>query len=119
MDLVGAGRRARRLGRRARPAATSTSTTAPRLREQVDPAWSPAGSRTSSSTSQAVDFIDSTGLGVLVGLLKRTRTQAATCGSCPRAPACARSSSSPRLDRALPLADTVDAAIAAGHPARG
>src|SRR5262245_57332108 len=49
-------------------------TTAPRLREAVI-AVVVRGQPRIIVDLQSVDFIDSTGLGVLVGLLKRTRSQ--------------------------------------------
>ena len=70
----GAGRRAGRLGggacqRRPRP-----DHGAPRCASRSSASWSSGQPRVVLDL-QAVDFVDSTGLGVLVGLLKRTRSQ--------------------------------------------
>ena len=68
---------------------------------------------------QGVDFIDSTGLGVLVGLLKRTRTQRGDLRLVSTRPSLRKVLELTGLDHALPLAARVEDAIDASDPARG
>ena len=75
-------------------------TTSPRLREQV------------VLDLEAVDFVDSTGLGVLVGLLKRARTQGGDLRLVSTRTSFRKILELTALERALPLAASVDDAIA-------
>ncbi len=88
-------------------------TTAPRLREQVVQVVVD-GQPHVVMDLQSVDFIDSTGLGVLVGLLKRTRSQGGDLRLVSTRSSLRKVLELTALDRALPLSDDVDAALAAG-----
>ncbi len=90
-------------------------TTAPRLREQVVRVVSD-GQPHVVLDLEDVDFIDSTGLGVLVALLKRTRGQGGDLRLVSTRSSLRKLLELTALDRALPMADTVDAAIR-GEPA--
>lgn len=85
--------------------------TAPRLREQVIRLVSD-GQRDIILDLEAVDFVDSTGLGVIVGLLKRTRTLGGDLRLVSNRPALQRILELTALDRALPLASSVEEAMA-------
>ncbi|MGK2949181.1 MAG: STAS domain-containing protein [Acidimicrobiales bacterium] len=85
--------------------------TAPRLREQVIRIVA-EGQRDIILDLDAVDFVDSTGLGVIVGLLKRTRTLGGDLRLVSTRPALQRILELTALDRALPLAASVDEALA-------
>lgn len=85
-------------------------TTAPRLREAVV-AVVVGGQPRVVVDLQAVDFIDSTGLGVLVGLLKRTRSQGGDLRLVSTRPALRKVLELTSLERALPLSPTLDDAV--------
>ncbi len=92
--------------------------TAPRLREQVTELID-GGARNVVVDLSRVDFLDSTGLGVLVGAHKRLRLVGGTF-----ALVCAKESllkvfRITALDQIIPLHDTVEAAIAAGAGGSG
>jgi anti-sigma B factor antagonist len=92
-------------------------TTAPRLREAVV-GIVVGGQPRVVLDLQAVDFIDSTGLGVLVGLLKRTRGQGGDLRLVSTRPSLRKVLELTALDRALPLAPRVEDAIDSSDPAR-
>jgi anti-sigma B factor antagonist len=84
--------------------------TAPRLREQVIRLIAD-GQRTIVLDLERVDFVDSTGLGVIVGLLKRARTLGGDLRLVSTRPALQRILTLTALDRALPLAASVEVAL--------
>ena len=88
-------------------------TTAPRLRERVVQVIT-GGQPHVVLDLEGVDFVDSTGLGVLVGLLKRTRSQGGDLRLVSTRPAFKKILELTALERALPLAATVDEAL--GEP---
>lgn len=92
-------------------------TTGPRLREAVVGVVV-GGQPCVVLDLQAVDFIDSTGLGVVIGLLKRTRAQGGDLRLVSTRPSLRRILELTTLSQALPLSDSVEAATAASHPAR-
>ena len=67
---------------------------------------------------QAVDFIDSTGLGVLVGLLKRTRAQGGDLRLVSTRPSLRSVLELTGLDRALSLATRVEDVFGSSDPTR-
>ena len=93
-------------------------TTAPRLREAVVAVVLRGQARVVLDL-QAVDFIDSTGLGVIVGLLKRTRGQRGDLRLVSTRPSLRQVLELTGLDRALPLATRVEDVVDTGDPARG
>lgn len=90
--------------------------TAPRLRQEVQRV---VGTRSGSAAGPAivldlsgVDFLDSTGLGVIVGALKRVRTQGGDLRLAGAPHRVVRVFEITRLDEVLPMHDDVAAAIA-------
>jgi anti-sigma B factor antagonist len=63
-----------------------------------------------------VHFIDSTGIGVVIGLLKRTRSLGGDLRLVSTREMLARVFEITRLDRALPIEASVEAALAAAGP---
>ena len=85
---------------------------APRLRQEVVTLAS--GGRTLLVIDLAgVDFLDSTGLGVLLGALKRVRSAGGDLALCRAEPQVAKVFEITRLSDVLPLHDTVDSAVSA------
>jgi anti-sigma B factor antagonist len=85
-------------------------TTAPRLRERVIQVVTSGQPRVVLDLDD-VDFVDSTGLGVVVGLLKRTRSQGGDLRLVSTRRSLAKVLELTSLDHALPLARTVDEAL--------
>ena len=85
-------------------------TTAPRLREQVVQVVTGGQPRVVLDLD-GVDFVDSTGLGVVVGLLKRTRSQGGDLRLVSTRSALRKVLELTALEHALPLSATVDEAI--------
>lgn len=85
--------------------------TAPRLRERLI-ALVTSGRKHVVLDLGGVAFLDSTGLGVIVGVLKRARTLGGDLRLvCPN-PAVRKVFEITALDRTMPLADTVEHALA-------
>ena len=84
---------------------------APRLRERLITLITEGRTRIVLDLS-GVDFLDSTGLGVIVGVLKRARTMGGDLALvCPNQ-SVRRVFEITALDRTMPLADSVDGALA-------
>lgn len=85
--------------------------TAPRLREQLLAAIAADGPQLVLDLGD-VAFLDSTGLGVVVGVLKRARTLGGDLLVAGASPAVRRVFEITALDRTLPLYASVDEALA-------
>jgi anti-sigma B factor antagonist len=86
-------------------------TTAPRLRERVVQLVTGGQPRVVLDLD-GVDFVDSTGLGVIVGLLKRTRSQGGDLRLVSTRRGLQKILELTSLDHALPLSGTVEEATA-------
>ena len=95
----------------ARVAGDLDLTTAPRLREQLIQVIVDGQPRLVVDL-ESVDFVDSTGLGVLVGLLKRARSQGGDLRLVSTRSGLIKILELTALDRAFPLATSVDDALA-------
>jgi anti-sigma B factor antagonist len=93
-------------------------TTAPRRREAVVGIGVDGQPRVVLDL-QAVDFIDSTGLGVLVGLLKRTRSQGGDLRLVSTRTGLRKILELTALDHAFPLAPSVEAVLDPSGTGRG
>lgn len=86
--------------------------TAPRLRQAIA-AVTADGHRRVVVDLAGVDFLDSTGLGVLLGAVKRTRSSGGGLALARAVPQVARVFEITRLVEILPLHDSVEAAVTA------
>ncbi|MCD9624631.1 STAS domain-containing protein [Rhabdothermincola salaria] len=85
---------------------------APRLRQELVSLAS-AGRTTIVIDLAGVDFLDSTGLGVVLGALKRVRAAGGDLALARTEPQVAKVFEITRLSDIMPLHDTIEAAIAA------
>ena len=85
-------------------------TSAPRLRERIVQVVVGGQPRVVLDL-QGVDFVDSTGLGVIVGVLKRTRSQGGDLRLVSTRSGLQKILALTGLDQALPLAATVEEAL--------
>jgi anti-sigma B factor antagonist len=90
--------------------------TAPRLREQLIELVADGHHRLVLDLD-GVEFLDSTGLGVIVGALKRARSQGGDLRLVCTRPRLTKVFRLTALDRAMPLSATTEEAISAPPPA--
>lgn len=92
--------------------------TAPRLRQEAQ-RLAHDGAPSVVLDLSAVEFLDSTGLGVIVGILKRIRTHGGELRLAGAPEQVRRVFEITRIDDILPMYPDVDAAVAAGRPVPG
>jgi anti-sigma B factor antagonist len=92
--------------------------TAPRLREQLVALITEGHSRIVLDLDE-VDLLDSTGLGVIVGVLKRVRTVGGDLRLVCNRPAIRKVFEITALDRTLPLSESAEAALTGAPVAEG
>ena len=92
--------------------------TAPRVREQLISLLSDRSALLVVDLD-GVGFLDSTGLGVIVGVLKRARTLGGDVRLVCTQPSVRRVFEITALDRTMPLAASAEEAVAASDPAEG
>ena len=92
--------------------------TAPRLREQLVRLISDGQAKVVLDLD-GVDFLDSTGLGVIVGVLKRARTHGGDLRLVCTKQSIRKVFEITALDRTMPLAESAEAALAGASIAEG
>jgi anti-sigma B factor antagonist len=92
--------------------------TAPRLREQLIGLISDGQAQIVLDLDE-VDLLDSTGLGVIVGVLKRARTQGGDLRLVCNRPAIRKIFEITALDRSMPLSESAEAALTGASVAEG